>query len=287
MQDQILFEMDYSPDEMPVEKDAKIFEAGDYPDKEITVTEDDLDVIVGNFTGVPVKIEHADSPLDPLGTVKRIWRQGRELFAQLAFPSDLAAFLERRGVKKLSVALYKDPLRLAEVSLVLSPRVPSAAMFGEDTEVRGRGGDTESGGEDAPPRPLAVSPTLLERGEVIQTMSDQDKDTQIRELQFALRAKDVDAKLADLKAQGKIVPASEAYAREILLQGDGKVTFGEGEATIGQLFECFLEAQPKVVTFGELAPSVKGESAGPLSDEEEQLLTKLGITREQFAKYAG
>jgi hypothetical protein len=288
VQDQILFEMDFSPDEMPVEKDAKIFEAGDYPDKQITVTEDDLDAIVGNFAGAPVKVEHTDSPLDPLGTVKRVWRQGGELFARLAFPSDLAAFLERRGVKKLSVALYKDPLRLAEVSLVLSPRVPSAAMFGEDTEESGRVGDRESGGDELSTLNSQRSTLNDANGEgVNENMSDQEKDTQIRELQFALRAKDVDAKLADLKAQGKIVPASEAYAREILLQGDGKVTFGEGEATIGQMFECFLEAQPKVVTFGELAPSVKGEPSGPLSDEEQQLLTKLGITREQFAKYAG
>ncbi len=131
MQEQILFELDYSADEMSVEKEAKIFEAGEYPDKEITVTEDDLDAIVGNFAGAPVKVEHTDSPLDPLGTVKSVWRNGRDLFAKLAFPKDLAAFLERRGVKKLSVALWKDPLRLAEVSLVLAPRVPSASIFGQ------------------------------------------------------------------------------------------------------------------------------------------------------------
>ena len=117
-------------------------------------------------------------------------------------------------------------------------------------------------------------------------MADQDKDAQIRELQFALRAKDVEAKLGELKAQGKVVPAAEAYAREILLQGDGKVTFGEGEATVAQLFECFLDAQPKVITFGELAPSVIG-SASPLTAEEEELMAKLGVTREQMQKYEG
>ena len=131
METPIVFEFDYSPEEMTVEKDAKIFEVGDYPDKEIRVSEADLDAIVENFAEVPVKVEHTDSPLDPLGTVKRIWRQGKDLFARLAFPKDLASFLERRGIKRLSVALYQDPLRLAEVSLVLSPRVASAALFGE------------------------------------------------------------------------------------------------------------------------------------------------------------
>jgi hypothetical protein len=274
MEQTLTFEFDYLVDEMAVEKDAKIFEAGEYPDKEITIGEEDLDGIIENFTEVPVKVEHTDSPLDPLGTVKRIWRRGRELFARLAFPSDLAGFLERRGIKKLSVALHKDPLRLAEVSLVLSPRVPSAAMFGQT----GEHGDADLSN----PKSEIRNPQC--GGEVNDDMADQDKDARIRELQFALRAKDVEAKLGELKAQGKVVPAAEAYAREILLQGDGKVTFGEGEATVAQLFECFLDAQPKVITFGELAPSVIG-NASPLTAEEEELLAKLGVTREQMQKY--
>ena len=256
----ITFEFDY--EEMTVEKDAKIFEVGDYPDKEIQVTEADLDAMVESFAEVPVKVEHTDSPLDPLGTVKRIWRQGRELFARLAFPRDLASFLERRGIKRLSVALFQDPLRLAEVSLVLSPRVADAALFGQKSEVRSQKPEEE---------------------EVIESMTDSEKE--IAELRFALRVKDVEAKLAELKAQGKIVPASEPQAREILLQGDGKITFGDEEVSISRVFERFLEAQPKVVVFGELAPGGK-LSETPLSAEEEELLAKLGISREQFAKYA-
>lgn len=119
-------------------------------------------------------------------------------------------------------------------------------------------------------------------------MSDvrqSEEEKEIAELRFALRVRDVEVRLADLKAQGKLVPASEPYAREILLQGDGKVTFGDGEATIAQLFERFLEAQPKVITFGELAPAGKSSGA-PLSAEEEELLAKLGISREQLEKYA-
>lgn len=262
MEHMIIFELDYVPDDMSVEKDAKIFEAGEYPDKGISVGEEDLDAIIGNFEEVPVKIEHVDSPLDPLGTVKRIWRQGRDLFARLAFPEDLAAFLQRRGVKRLSVALHKDPLRLAEVSLVLSPRVADAAMFGRTAESNPQSG-----------------------GEVNVDMSDRDtKDKEIEELRFALRAKDVDAKVAHLKAEGKLVPASEQYAREIMLRGDEKITFGESETTIAFLFECFLENQPKVLTFGETTPGVRSPDT-PLSAEEEEVLAKLGITREQLQRY--
>ena len=115
-------------------------------------------------------------------------------------------------------------------------------------------------------------------------MSDSEKE--LAELRFALRVKDVEAKLAELKAQGKIVPASEPQAREILLQGDGKITFGDEEVSIAQMFERFLDAQPKVIIFGELAPGGK-LSETPLSAEEEELLAKLGLTREQYAKHAG
>lgn len=101
MAERITFDIDYEPEEMAVEKDAKIFEAGEYPDKGITITENDLDTIVSNFTEAPVKVEHTDSPLDPLGLVKRVWRKGKDLFGRLAFPGEIAAFLERRGIRKL------------------------------------------------------------------------------------------------------------------------------------------------------------------------------------------
>jgi len=280
MEQTIVFDFDCTAEEMPVEKSARIFEAGEYPDKGITVTEADLDAIVERFGECPVKVEHTDSPLDPLGTVKRIWRKGRELFATLAFPQDLMSFLERRGIKRLSVGLLKDPLRLAEVSLVLSPRVAGAAMF-RDAGTEGR--------EDAESRPIPNSAFAIphSRGEVNQSMSADEKDREIAELKFALRAKDVDARMAALKSKGKIVPASEAFAREILLQGDQVVKFSDGEATVGELFLQFLEAQPKVIEFSELTPGKAGTEPRPLlSAEEEELLSKLGISREQVEKYA-
>lgn len=267
----IVFDFECSAEEMPVEKSARIFEAGEYPDKGITVTEADLDAIVSSFAECPVKVEHADSPLDPLGTVKRVWRKGRELFATLAFPEDLASFLERRGIKRLSVGLLKDPLRLAEVSLVLSPRVAGAAIFRESDQ------------SDVSDRSDASDAAK----EVNRDMSTDEKDREIAELRFALRAKDVDARLAALKSQGKVVPASEALAREIMLQGDQVVRFSDGEATVGELFLQFLEAQPKVIEFGELTCGRAGtEARSLLSAEEQELLSKLGISQEMVEKYA-
>lgn len=291
MQQTIVFDFDCSAEEMSVEKTARIFEAGQYPDRGITVTEADLDAIVRSFAECPVKIEHTDSPLDPLGTVKRIWRKGRELFATLAFPHDLASFLERRGIKRLSVGLLKEPLRLTEVSLVLSPRVAGATMFRTDTVNRRR---TQIDADASEPDPDLIcvhqhsSAVDSRDGEEMNgEMSTDEKDREIAELRFALRAKDVDARLAVLKSQGKVVPASEAVAREILMQGDQMITFSDGEATVAEMFLRFLEAQPKVIEFGELTRGKAGTEARPLlSAEEEELLAKLGISREMVDRYS-
>lgn len=262
MAESIVFDIDYAPEEMPVERDAKIFEVGEYPDKGITITERDLDIIVANFVEAPVKVEHTDSPLDPLGLVKRVWRRGNELFGRLAFPREIAAFLERRGVRKLSVALLKDPLSLAEVSIVLSPRITDAALFRHETFI----------------------------GEVDMEMEERTPgwpgmEIEIRDLKFALRCKEVDARLAELRASGKLVPAAEVYAREILLKGDGKISFADSVVTVSELFERFLEAQPKVIAFGETAPAHKVGSGTQLSAEDEEMIARLGVSREQLERY--
>lgn len=255
MAERITFDIDYVPEEMAVEKDAKIFEAGEYPDKGITITESDLDTIVSNFTEAPVKVEHTDSPLDPLGLVKRVWRRGKDLFGRLSFPGEIAAFLERRGIRKLSVALLKDPLSLAEVSIVISPRITDAALFSD--EVLAEEVETEMG----------------------------DMEINAHDLKFALRRREVDARLAALKADGKLVPAAEDFAREILLKGDGKISFADGIITVSELFERFLEAQPKVIAFGDTAPACKGKPEMRLSPEDEELISRLGISREKLERY--
>ena len=63
----------FSETEMVHERDAKLLEVGAYPDKGLTVTEADLDGIVSRFSadGAPIKVEHMDTPLDPLGRVQR------------------------------------------------------------------------------------------------------------------------------------------------------------------------------------------------------------------------
>ena len=257
------------------ERMARLLEAGDYPDKGLHLTEEDLDEIVARFSeagsetfSVPVKVEHVDSPLDPLGHVKRLWRDGGALFGTLSFPDDLAAFLRRRGAAKLSVGLTRVPLALREVSLVLKPRVAGAVLMGEE------GTPT--------PRPSPASG----RGE-----SEEESEGEIGRLRAELRRRDeqilmreVDAQVAAFKAQGRIVPASEAPARALLAaEGEASVTLSEGPESIGRVFKRFLEAQPPAVTFGEAMAAV-GEGASVFTHDEHTFLSKrLGVDPDRVA----
>ena len=271
------------------ERTARLLEAGDYPDKGLHLTGEDLDGIVARFSGagsetfpVPVKVEHVDSPLDPLGHVKRVWRDGGALFGTLSFPDDLAAFLRRRGAAKLSVGLTRVPLALREVSLVLKPRVAGAVLMGEEVP----GGPNPGGPNPGGPNPAASSdPSLLGKGE------EKTEEGEIGRLRAELRRRDeqilmreVDAQVAAFKAQGRIVPASEAPARALLAaEGEASVTLSEGPESIGRVFKRFLEAQPPAVTFGEAMAAV-GEGVSVFTQDEHTFLSKrLGVDPDRVA----
>jgi hypothetical protein len=241
----------FSETEMVHERDAKLLEVGAYPDKGLTVTEADLDGIVSRFSdaGAPIKVEHMDTPLDPLGRVQKVWRDGNALMAKLLFPEDLAGFLRRRGVQKLSVGLSREKvgLALAEVSLVLKPRVAAAAMFSGD-----------------------------------------DKDAEIARLRSELTAREVNAQIGALKAAGRVVPATEGLARALLsLSGDSLITLSDGAAAepVSAVFLQFLQAQPPLVKFGETATgeAEKTGEPGMTTDEADWLKEKLGVDPEKVA----
>lgn len=233
----------FASEEMLCERPARLLEAGEYADKALTLTESDLDAIAARFTGgVPVKVEHMDSPLDPLGQVRRVWREGNALLGILAFPDDLAGFLHRRGAAKLSVGLSREPLALLEVSLVLKPRVASAAL-----------------------------------------MTEHHLTAEVVRLRAALSAQEADAQVAAFKAQGRIVPASEAAARALLTAGSGSVLMSGQPEAVSSVFRRFLEAQPPVVLLGEAARGNTNEMDGFTHIEHTFLSKRLGVDPAQVA----
>ena len=78
---------------------------------------------------------------------------------------------------------------------------------------------------------------------------------------------------------GKLAPAAELFARAILTAQDSNViTFADETRPISEVFLAFLDAQPKVIEFSELATATAGT-------DEPEIFAKLGITGEQVEKH--
>jgi hypothetical protein len=62
---------------MEVEREAKLFEAGSYPDKGLDVGEEQLQALVDSFsTPVPLMLEHLPQGWQ-IGHLKALWRGAR------------------------------------------------------------------------------------------------------------------------------------------------------------------------------------------------------------------
>ncbi len=254
-----------------IEREAKLFEAGSYPDRGIEVTEEDLDRIIANTSEAPVRIEHSATPFDgALGVLKSVYRKGKELFGKLSFSQAAWELIKAANAKRLSVAILKDKSGIAEVSLVREPRVADAAVFSIDNMVPF--GETELALEE---------PEHAHTSHMSHASHEPVEGAEVVRLRRELADKEADRCIDDLKRAGKLAPAAEVFARAILRSDDTSViTFGDQPTPISQVFRWFLESQPKVIEFSELAPAAS-------DSEEPEIFAKLGVTSGQVERYRG
>lgn len=248
-----------------VERTAKLFEAGNYADKGITVTEEDLDNLIGSFTQAPVKVEHQDTPFDGcLGVLKRIWREGKELFGAIGFSSYAWEFIDRAGARRLSIALAKDKSAIKEVSLVRSPRVASAQVFDDRVELFSS---------------LPESVSAEKTAEDFARLQEENE-----RLQNQLRSREVDSLVLQFKRSGKLIPAVEDFARAILTYGhSGSIKFDGETTSVALLFGRFLENMPCIVEFTEQAQGRDMETH--ISEEQSSIFKRLGVDPASARKY--
>jgi hypothetical protein len=206
---------------MWVERRAKLFETGDYPDKGLTVTQADLERLVANFDlPVPILIEHAASPLE-LGFLTEVVAEDGELFGLIALTEEANALIERSGATALSIGLTADLTEIKEVSLVRFPRVASAQLFsGVHFDSR-----------------LESEPNWRERYE---SLVDQQ------------RAGHVESEIKTLVAKGQLSPAQAPFA-SALLQREDAVTFDGQSVPVRDLVMKLIKSQPSHGMFGEKA----------------------------------
>ena len=259
---------------------ARLFVAGTFPDKNITVSEADLDELIARFhqSGArrPVQIEHIVSPLDPLGEVVGLHRSGPELFGLLVFSEGMEAHLKTRGVENVSVALVRDGesgFSLKEVSLVLKGRIPSATLL---HEADSRADFGEMTGETVR---VEFAPTILPT-----------------EPEAGIKKGDADTaeQLARFRANNKLTPATESLAAILLGNAaqnapvsfsaeNDEVTF----AYFADVFAQFLDALPPVYSRAALAPvrrSSSGEAENaPVDRAASAMAARFGVAPRDLA----
>lgn len=108
----------------------KLFEAGDYPDKGVSITEADLDAAVEAFAAAPMNYEHKAGILDgALGSISRVWRDGASLLADFQVPHFLRDFAKAQGTPlKVSAEWDKASKRLTGAAWTLNPRIKDAEL---------------------------------------------------------------------------------------------------------------------------------------------------------------
>lgn len=115
-------------DDGTVVRRGKVFEAGDFPDKNVAFDEGDLDHAVNTFQPVENDLEHASTILDgKLGRLARVWKRGQELFGEVELPAWLDKAIGDEAIK-VSLAFDRSK-KIVGNALVLRPRIADAAIM--------------------------------------------------------------------------------------------------------------------------------------------------------------
>lgn len=109
-----------------------LFEAGDYPDKDFSLSPEELCLAAESFSDpVPVDLEHVPTVLDgSLGELREVRpsEDGQKLFGTVAIPKWLDAVLPE-GKRKVSCTWDRETKTLGGLALVVKPRITDAALM--------------------------------------------------------------------------------------------------------------------------------------------------------------
>jgi DNA topoisomerase IB len=271
-----------------ITRDVQMFQAGNYPDKGVSVTVADLHNMAKNSGRVPIQVGHVE-PEFRLGEAHSYHVIDDWLYGKFDLHPAADTLLTINGMKNVSVGMNPSKTHLLEVSATGSPRVQGARMFSNEACI------VFSLGEPAP----ALSP---ER----KTMPEETKES-ITAVQFsALEARmneertarlAVERKLRETEAKQKVkelgqIPPAAAIFAIALLSCETPLTFSDKgtdtEKPVAVLFSSFLDNLPKDAS-GQIkyfADPVKGDApADKDKEDEEDAAKKLdGMTKDKMDK---
>lgn len=237
----------------------KIFEAGEYPDKDVAFTEQDIAEMASSFAG-PMKanIEHAPSILDgELGELVAVEAVGHELYGTFSAPGWLRAALNGRAVP-VSVEIDKASKRLTGIGLVTSPRVADAQLV---AAFSGAGKPRKGGSMKIKELLKAVFSRAIEEIEDaegdIKFDGSPGKGANDEELQ---RLRDENKRMQEARINGSAV----AFADSAI--ASGKAVPAEKESLIALFTQAALDDNQGKSCFNEAGALVEGTRVKALRD---------------------
>ena len=117
-------------------RDGKIFETGEWPDKQFTLSDLEADAAIAKFLPCDANLEH--KPNSTLGDViqadglfgklVKVWRVGKEIFGRIQIPK----FIDKRlSVRSVSCEWDRDTKSLVGIAFTTLPRIKDAAVYSE------------------------------------------------------------------------------------------------------------------------------------------------------------
>lgn len=120
-------------------RSGKLFEIGDYPDKQFSLDLDEAQQAIAAFYPVPVDLEHRSTPLDgKLGQLQHVALadDNRTIVGTVALPKWLDEALGD-AARRVSLTWNRATKTIAGIALTNTPRVADAALFAAFSDATG------------------------------------------------------------------------------------------------------------------------------------------------------
>jgi hypothetical protein len=222
-----------------VYRTGKIFEAGEYPDKGFSLTEDEMDAAIQKFEEAPLDIEHMPTVLDgQLGKLTKVFRgeKAGDLMGTVAMPRWLDEALQKTG-RKVSTTWSKLTKEIKGLALVLNPRVPDAALM-SDVMSAFTASHTEEG--SGKPITIAELEITLSKGENMDPKTQTQ--TQEPEVDFAAKFAEMQAQIEKTNAENARLRARDRDREAEKLAKEMISSFRALPADEGNLISLFSQA---------------------------------------------
>lgn len=181
--------------------DAKLFELGDYPDKNFSLSEEEADsVTVASAAGKRIEFEHMPTVLSgKTGSIEKAWRDGTSIYGTLRFSKWVGEALAGE-TPKLSLSFNPVTKEVEEVSIVRNPRITDASLLAAFS------GETEPKPEERKGGVMSIFARIAEK----LGLQPKEVETELRS-EFAAASA---AESAELKARLAIVEAENKVLKE-------------------------------------------------------------------------